>query len=316
MSKIAFIYPGQGAQYVGMGEEISKHFNAAAEVFKLANDAVGYDMEKICFEGSEEDLKKTEYTQPAILTTCIAITKVLLENEIYPAVAAGLSLGEYAALVMAEAISFQDAVALVKKRGKFMQEAVPLGVGAMAAILGMDRDVLEETLVLAKEVGIVEAANFNSPGQIVISGETKAVEKACEIAKQKGALKAVLLPVSAPFHSSMLKPAGEKLAYELEEISVHPLKIPVIANVNADYYTSHSEIKERLIEQVSKPVLWEDSVLKMLESGIDTFIEIGPGKSLSQFVKKIAKKQNQHVMIYNVEDMNTLNVVTQALATR
>lgn len=314
MPKIAFIYPGQGVQYVGMGQEIFNQYKEAREVFKIANDVVGYDIERMCFEGSEEDLKKTEHTQPAILTTCIAITKVLLQKKIYPAVAAGLSLGEYAALVVAEAIEFQDAVSLVKKRGKFMQETVPLGLGAMAAILGMEREALEETLVLAKKIGVVEAANFNCPGQIVISGEKKAVERACEIAKEKGALKAVLLPVSAPFHSSMLKPAGAKLGSELEKIDISPLKIPVIANANADYYKNNMEVKGLLVEQVSKAVLWEDSVIKMFEFGIDTFIEIGPGKSLSQFVKKIAKNQNKNVMIYNVEDVNTLNILTQALS--
>ncbi|MBS3994609.1 MAG: ACP S-malonyltransferase, partial [Alkaliphilus sp.] len=182
------------------------------------------------------------------------------------------------------------------------------------AILGMEREALEETLVLAKKVGVVEAANFNCPGQIVISGEKKAVERACEIAKEKGALKAVLLPVSAPFHSSMLKPAGAKLGSELEKIDISPLKIPVIANANADYYKNNMEVKGLLVEQVSKAVLWEDSVIKMFEFGIDTFIEIGPGKSLSQFVKKIAKNQNKNVMIYNVEDVNTLNILTQALS--
>ncbi|WP_053956967.1 ACP S-malonyltransferase [Inediibacterium massiliense] len=313
MKKIAFVFPGQGAQYVGMGEEISKHYKVANEIFQEATLSVGYDMKKMCFEGPEEELKKTENTQPAILTTCIAIAKVLEEKGIHPQVTAGLSLGEYASLVISGAMEFKDAVALVKKRGKYMQEAVPLGVGTMAAILGMDREDLYKALEKGKEFGIVEAANFNSPGQIVISGEIIAVEKTCEFAKELGAKKAVILPVSAPFHCSMLIPAGEKLSKELENISIKELKVPVIANVNGDYYKDSSEAKELLIKQVSNSVLWEDSVTKMLHEGINTFIEIGPGKSLSGFIKKISKKEDQKVEIYNVEDQKTLEAVIEAV---
>jgi len=309
VAKIAFIYPGQGAQYVGMGKEIAEHYESANRIFDMAVEAVEYDIKKICFEGPEEELKKTENTQPAILTVCIAITQVLKNKGVNPEVSAGLSLGEYASLVTAGAINFNDAAALVKKRGRFMQEAVPLGVGTMAAILGMSRDDLNEAIMIASTYGIVEAANFNSPGQIVISGEIAAVEKACEIAKEIGALKAVVLPVSAPFHCSMLESAGEKLALELQNIHFKDLQIPVIANVNADYHKNSTSIKELLIQQVSKPVLWEDSVLKMLEDGIDTFIEIGPGKTLSQFIKKIVRKQNKNINIYNVEDLHSLNEV-------
>ncbi|QZY57098.1 ACP S-malonyltransferase [Crassaminicella profunda] len=306
MSKIAFVFPGQGAQYVGMGKEFVENFQIANEIFEQASEALGYDMKKMCFEGPEEDLKKTENTQPAILTTCIAIAKVLEEKGINPYMSAGLSLGEYASLVMADVMDFKDAVLLVKKRGKYMQEAVPLGVGTMAAILGMERETLEKALEKAKEFGIVEAANFNSPGQIVISGEVKAIEKACEFAKEMGAKKAVVLPVSAPFHCSMLVPAGEKLLLELENVKINDLTMPVLANVNADYYKEKSDVKDLLVKQVSNSVLWEDSVVKMLDDGVDTFIEIGPGKSLSSFIKKINRKLKKEISIYNVENMDTL----------
>ncbi len=313
MSKIAFIYPGQGAQYVGMGKDIAQNYEIANNVFKQANKACGLDIEKICFEGPEEELKKTENTQPAILTVCTAITEVLREKGINPDVSAGLSLGEYASLVLSNAMEFTDAASLVKKRGKFMQEAVPLGVGTMAAILGMERDDLYKAIEKAKDFGVVEAANFNSPGQIVISGEVEAVEKACEFAKEMGAKKAVVLPVSAPFHCSLLKPAGENLSKELDKININKLNIPVVANVNAEFYNDSIDVKELLIKQVSNSVLWEDSVLKMLDDGVDIFIEIGPGKTLSQFIKKILKKVDKDVDVYNVEDLESLNNVINKL---
>lgn len=314
MSKIAFVFPGQGAQYVGMGKDIVENFEIADEIFGIASKAVGYDMKKLCFEGPEEELKKTENTQPAILTVCIAMAKVLEQKGIRPDVTAGLSLGEYASLVIAGVLEFADAVALVKKRGKYMQEAVPLGKGTMAAILGMEREDLDKALEKAKSYGIVETANFNSPGQIVISGEVEAVEKACEFAKELGALKAVILPVSAPFHCSMLIPAGEKLSLELEHTPIHDFNIPVIANANADYYRDRSVVKDLLVEQVSKSVLWEDTVARMLEDGVDIFVEIGPGKSLSQFIKKIGKKFKKDVNIYNVEDRESLENVVANLS--
>lgn len=313
MSKIAFIYPGQGAQYVGMGKEIADNYEIANNIFGLARESSGIDIKKICFEGPQEELQKTENTQPAILTVCIAITEVLKSKGIYPHISAGLSLGEYASLVLADAMKFSDAVALVKKRGKYMQEAVPLGIGGMAAVLGMDRVQLNEAIAKAQEYGVVETANFNSPGQIVISGEIEAVKKACAFAKELGAKKAVVLPVSAPFHCSMLKPAGENLARELDHIDINKLSIPVLANVSADYYKD-GQVEEMLIKQVSNSVLWEDSVIKMLEDGVDTFIEIGPGKTLSQFIKKIIKKQAKAVNINNIEDLNSLNHVIAHLA--
>ncbi|MEW9122510.1 MAG: ACP S-malonyltransferase [Thermotaleaceae bacterium] len=306
MTKIAFVFPGQGAQYVGMGRDIVETYDAAEQVFREASQVLGYDMKKLCFDGPEEELIKTENTQPAILTTCMAIATVLENRGIHANLSAGLSLGEYAALVTAKGLSFQDAVALVKKRGRYMQDTVPQGEGAMAAILGMERDPLLEVLQEIQTEGIVEAANFNSPGQIVISGESKLVEKACIRAKEAGALKAVLLPVSAPFHCSLLIPAGEKLAEDLKEIQVNELDIPVVANVNGDYYKNKEQIKELLVKQVSRSVLWEDSMIRMLEDGVDTFIEIGPGKSLNQFLKKIMKKTKHHAQIFSIEDPSSL----------
>ncbi len=302
MSKIACIFPGQGAQYAGMGKEIAENYSVAMRIFELASDRLGIDMKKLCFEGDEEELKKTENTQPSILTTSIALLEVLKLKGIEPQVAAGLSLGEYSALVASKAISFVDAVALVKKRGKYMQEAVPAGEGTMAAIMGMERESVMECLKMASGYGIVEAANFNCPGQIVIAGHTKAVEHACTILKEKGARRAIMLPVSAPFHSSLLKPAGDRLALELEKVAISDTKLPVVSNVKAQVIMNKYEIKKCLVEQVSNSVLWEDSIKHMADMGVDTFIEVGPGKTLSAFVKKIDKS----LYVYNVEDMESL----------
>ncbi|HYF83132.1 MAG TPA: ACP S-malonyltransferase [Clostridia bacterium] len=302
MSKIACIFPGQGAQYPGMGKEIAENYSEAMKIFNLASDRLGIDMKKLCFEGDEEELKKTENTQPSILTASIALLEVLKLKGIEPEVTAGLSLGEYSALVASKAISFVDAVALVKKRGKYMQEAVPAGEGTMAAIMGMERESVMECLKMASGFGVVEAANFNCPGQIVIAGHTKAVEHACTILKEKGAKRAIMLPVSAPFHSSLLKPAGDRLALELEKVDISDNELPVVSNVNAQVIMNKYEIKKCLVEQVSNSVLWEDSIKHMMDMGVDTFIEVGPGKTLSGFVKKIDKS----LYVYNVEDMESL----------
>ncbi len=310
MSKVAFVFPGQGAQYVGMGRDIVENYTKADKIFQSASNILDYDMKKMCFEGPEEELKKTENTQPAILTTCIAIAQVLIEEGIKPGVSAGLSLGEYASLVIAGVMDFEDAVLLVKKRGKYMQEAVPLGLGTMAAILGLERSILEnDVLEKAQKFGIVGAANFNSPGQIVISGEVNAVAKACEIAKEMGAVKAVPLAVSAPFHCSMLIPAGEKLAMELGNISFNEFKIPVISNTTADYYPGKEAVKELLTRQVSNSILWEDTVVRMIKDGVDTFIEVGPGNTLSKFIKRIARNLKTKVFIYNIEDSESLKKI-------
>ncbi|MBE3579202.1 MAG: ACP S-malonyltransferase [Caldanaerobacter subterraneus] len=306
--KIAFIYPGQGAQYAGMGKEIYEKYEEAKEIFERADEALGFNISKLCFEGPEEELMKTENTQPAILTVSVALTRVLQKRGVKPDVTAGLSLGEYSSLVLAEALDFEDAVRLVKKRGKYMQEVVPEGVGTMAAILGLPNEEVEEICRIASEVGVVEPANYNCPGQLVVSGEVKAVERAVELAKERGAKKAVVLAVSAPFHCSMLKEAGELLAKELEKVEIKDLMVPVISNVTADY-VQKDKVKELLIKQVSHPVLWEQSVRKMVEDGVDTFIEIGPGKTLSGFVKKIDRSRT----VLNFEDEESLMKALSAL---
>lgn len=302
MAGIAFIFPGQGAQYIGMGKEICDHFPKAADIFRQASEALGCDMEHMVFQGDEETLKVTENTQPAIVTASIACLQPLLDAGIQADYTAGLSLGEYAAHVYSGSFAFNDAVKLLKKRGKYMQEAVPLGVGSMTAILGMDREEVLDACARAKEYGIVEPANFNCPGQIVIAGEVKAVEKAAEIALEKGARRAVPLAVSAPFHCSMLAKAGERLKLELEQVQVHPMKVPVVANVTGEIVPTENIIRETLFHQVSTPVLWEDCVRTMIGRGVDTFVEIGPGKVLSGFIRKIDKK----VKTLNIEDMASL----------
>lgn len=303
MGKLAFIFPGQGAQYVGMGKQIAENFKAADDIFNDASDALGFDVKKMVFESDDETLKITENTQPAILTTSIACLQALLEKGIKADVTAGLSLGEYSAHVAAGTITFKEAVRLVRKRGKFMQEAVPVGVGTMAAILGLENADVIECCKAASEVGIVEPANFNCPGQIVIAGEIKAVEKAVELCKEKGAKRSMLLPVSAPFHCSMLKPAGDKLALELEGINFKDMKLPVVTNVTAEYVTDSTKVKDLLVKQVSNTVMWEASIKAMLDDGVDTFIEIGPGKVLSGFVKKV----NKEARVFNIEDIDSLN---------
>jgi len=303
VSKIAIIFPGQGAQYPGMGKDLAENFPEAMEVFDIANEALGYDIKKLCFEGPEDELVKTEITQPAILTMSIAAYRILESRGVIPSVTAGLSLGEYCSLVIAGALDFKDAVKLVSKRGKYMQEAVPQGQGGMAAVMGLDRSVVEEICIEASSVGVVEPANINCPGQIVISGELKAIEKAAEIAKEKGAKRVISLAVSAPFHCSLLRPAGEKLSADLRQTEFKKLNIPVISNVTAEYIRDEFEIVDLLIRQVSNPVLWEDSVRLMIKDGVDIFIEVGPGKSLSGFVKKIDKS----VSAFNVDNLDSLN---------
>ena len=303
MSKIAFVFPGQGAQYVGMAKEISELSGAATHILDDATDALGFDIRDMIFEGDEETLKITENTQPAILAASIACAQPLIEAGIKADYTGGLSLGEYAAHVISGSIEFKDAIKIVRKRGKYMQEAVPLGKGSMAAILGLSRDDVIETCQEASVKGIVSPANFNCPGQIVIAGEVEAINEAIRIAAGKGAKRAMLLNVSAPFHCSLLEPAGEKLSKELEDVAVKPMNIPVVTNVTGKIIESEADIKDLLVKQVSTSVLWEDCVRTLIEKGVDTFIEIGPGKVLSGFIKKIDKE----VRILNVEDKASLD---------
>lgn len=303
MGKLAFLFAGQGSQAPGMGKELAENFECADKVFDEASEALGFDIKDMMWNGDQETLMITENTQPTIVTMSTAALRVMQEKGIRPDVVAGLSLGEYTAHIASGSLDFADAVRLVKKRGKYMQEEVPVGKGAMAAIIALSADEVRECCKEASEAGVCTGANFNCPGQIVVSGEVAAVEKCCEIAKAKGAKRALMLPVSAPFHCSLLTGAGEKLAKELENVEVKEMQIPVITNVTADYVKNKEEIKPLLIEQVSNSVLWEDTIRRMLADGVDTFVEIGPGKTLSGFVKKISKD----VKIFNVEDMASLN---------
>lgn len=299
MSKPAFVFPGQGSQAVGMGKELYDLYPAAQAVFKEADAALGFSITELCFGGPEEELRKTYNTQPAILTVSVACQRILAEKGLAPAIVAGHSLGEYSALVAAGALEFADAVRLVRKRGQFMQEAVPLGEGGMAAILGMDRDrIIEICNSVQAKTGPVQAVNFNCPGQVVIAGATKAVEEAAEAMKAAGAKRVVPLPVSAPFHSTLMKPAAERLAAELDKITVADAKIPVVVNVSGQIVTKGDSIKASLVEQAASPVLWEDCVARIINSGANIFIETGPGKVLTGFTKKIAKDAET----LNVED--------------
>lgn len=302
MSKLAFVFPGQGAQKVGMGKDFYDNYDVAKKMFKEADEALGYSIMKMCFEGPEEDLKLTANTQPAILTISCIANEILKENGIQPEITGGHSLGEYSALVAAGVLNFQDAVALVHKRGSYMQEAVPVGEGGMAAIIGVDRDKIVEVCQQVSAESPVQAVNFNCPGQIVIAGATKGVELAVEELKAAGAKKAVILPVSAPFHSTLMKPAAEKLAVELDKVTISDAKIPVVANVSADILTKAEDIKASLVAQAASPVLWEDCVARMKEFGADVLLEAGPGKTLCGFNRRIDKT----ITSLNVEDVASL----------
>lgn len=307
MSKVAFVFPGQGSQTVGMCKAFYDEYAVARQVFEEADEALGFSITKMCFEGPESDLRLTYNTQPAILTASTACAAVLKEKGISCDVAAGHSLGEYSALVNTGALAFADAVRIVRKRGQFMQEAVPVGEGSMAAVLGLESDKIVEICQAVEAEGgeAVQAVNFNCPGQVVIAGAVNAVNKAVEALKAAGAKRAVLLPVSAPFHSSLMKPASERLAEVLAPIEIKDITIPVVANVTAKEVTSGAEIKELLIKQAAMPVLWETSVRNMVADGVDTFVEVGPGKVLTGFTKKIAKG----LPALNIEDPASLEKV-------
>ncbi len=296
---IAFVFPGQGAQYAGMGRDLAENFPVCRQLFEEANDALGFDLARLCFEGPEEDLKLTANTQPAILSVSVAALRALeAETGLAPACAAGHSLGEFSALVCAGALSFADAVRIVRQRGQFMQEAVPVGKGAMAAVMGVEAEALEALCREAAQGEVVSAANYNSPGQIVIAGDAAAVERAIALAKEKGAKRALALPVSAPFHCALMQPAGERLKAVLEPVSVNPLRIPVVTNVEAAPNADAARVKELLVTQVSAPVRWDASVEAMSRMGVERYIEIGPGKVLAGLIKRIVKGAEVH----SVED--------------
>jgi len=306
MKPTAFIFPGQGSQYVGMGKELFENFSVAKRVFEEADDTLHFSVSALCFSGPEDVLKLTENTQPAILTTSVGALRVLeAEKGMIPQFTAGHSLGEYSALVASGALSFPEAVKTVRLRGKFMQEAVPVGEGAMAAVLGMEREQIEELCEACSSGEVLAPANFNCPGQIVIAGHSKAVERAIERIKQEGK-KAVLLPVSAPFHSPLMKPAGDRLGKALEEISVRDLKIPVVTNVEAEVNQSKDRVKGLLVAQVSSPVRWEESMRKMIEKGVEQVLEVGPGKVLSGLMKRI----DNRIETKNLEDLQTLKKIS------
>ncbi|HRC81582.1 MAG TPA: ACP S-malonyltransferase [Sedimentibacter sp.] len=303
MNKTAFVFPGQGAQYAGMGKDFYDNFKESREIFHRSNEALGFDITKLCFEGPDEDLSITKITQPALLTVCMAIYEALKKIDT-ALVMGGLSLGEYSALTAAGAMDFETAVRLVYKRGTYMQDAVPLGEGGMVALLGCrDEDAIAFCRDVTARYGLLEPANFNCPGQIVAGGKLTAIDKALDLAPRFSIKRAVKLPVSAPFHTSMLKPAGDRLKEELKKIKFRKPDRNVVSNVDTQYHNP-DDMAERLEKQVYSPVRWEACVRKMIEDGVATFVEIGPGKTLSAFIRKIDKNVKT-INIENIQDFRS-----------
>lgn len=305
MRKKAFLYPGQGAQKAGMGADFYKKSEVAAWIYDRASDVLNIDMKQLCFEENEL-LDQTEYTQAAMVTTCLAMTRVIESRGLKSDITAGLSLGEYTAIAVAGGMSDLDAIRLVRARGILMQNTVPQGEGAMCAVMGLDKKQIEDIVEPLEGVTI---ANYNSPGQIVITGETLAVKEASALLKEGGARRVVPLNVSGPFHSPMLKPAGEKLAIELDKVSLRALRIPYVTNVSAEKIVNIHQTKELLKTQISSPVLWMQSIESMIQDGIDTFVEIGPGRTLAGFLKKI----NRDVTVYNISTWEEMETVTEKI---
>ena len=310
MGKLAFLFPGQASQYPGMGRELAGNHPAARSVFDEADRALGFSVSDLCFNGSEEALKLTANTQPAILTVSVAAYRVLEENGVQPAFVAGHSLGEFSALVAAGGLEFSDAVRLVRRRGEYMQSAVPEGVGAMAAILGLAPAQVAGICRQAADGQVVAPANLNSPEQTVISGHAEAVKRAVELASAGGAKRAVILPVSAPFHSSLMQPAAQRLEADLRATAFHPLRVPLVNNADAELTTSGDEARESLIRQVTLPVRWEESVRELIDQGVNTFVEVGPGRVLTGLLRQI----DRSIHVFNVEDEKSLRSTLERLA--
>ena len=310
MGKIAFMFPGQASQYPGMGKELAENFPEARAVFDEADNALGFSLSQMCFAGSEENLKQTANTQPAILTCSVAVQRVLAKKGVTPDFVAGHSLGEYSALVATGALKFSDAVTLVRKRGTYMQEAIPAGEGAMAAIMGLSPAVVTDACKRAAESEVCSPANLNSPEQTVISGHAGAVKRAVEIASQQGAKRAVVLAVSAPFHCALMMPAQERLEKDLRKTDFSNLQVPLVTNVYADTITKGQEAREALIRQVTMPVRWQDSMRLLIDEGVNTFVEVGPGRVLVGLLRQIERS----VSALNVEDEKSLSSTMDKIA--
>jgi [acyl-carrier-protein] S-malonyltransferase len=307
---IAFLFPGQGSQTVGMGKDLAERFAIARQTFEEADEALGYKLSEVCFEGPEDRLRLTEITQPAILTTSVAAWRVVAEKGLKAAFVAGHSLGEYSAHVAAGTLTFADAVRTVRNRGRYMQEAVPVGVGAMAAILGMHLDKVSAVCVDAAQGEVCSPANINSPEQIVISGQTAAVERAAKLADDRGAKRAKLLPVSAPFHCSLMQPAQDRLATDLQALTLSNPAVPVLCNVDAALVTEAQPGRDALVRQVTGSVKWEQSIRALIAHGVETFVEVGPGKVLCGLMRQIDRSKTA----VNVEDEASFNKTLEKLA--